>query len=86
MRGVVIEDEAAATGDGNYIFTLKINKRTVSPLAFSLWILRRLRSIPGEHRMEIRGAAIPLQMPEAIDVVARAIAGSRKPEAQKIAA
>ena len=85
MQGGEIAGEPVTDGDGGYKFVLKINKRTVSPLAFSLWILRRLRSIPGEYRLEIGGQLIPLQMPEAIDLVAGALAGSGRSDARTAA-
>lgn len=56
---------------------VKVDFKAISGVAFALWILRRLRSIPGDHRIEIGGKDIPLHMPEAIDQVATALSENR---------
>jgi len=56
---------------------LAVNLRDISPTAFSLWVLRKLRSIAGDHRLEIGGKRLSLHMPEAIDLVAEAITGAK---------
>jgi len=62
--------------DGEVTVTLDVNLRAISGTAFSLWILRKLRSIAGDHRLEIRGEIMPLMMPQAIDLIADQVTGS----------
>jgi hypothetical protein len=75
--GVVVApvDPASAQPGEGHRFPLKLNRRTLSPLAFSLWILRRLRSLPGSNRLEVSGESIPLDSPSAIDILLRRIGG-----------
>ncbi|MBK1882058.1 hypothetical protein JIN85_06505 [Luteolibacter pohnpeiensis] len=59
--------------DGNHTVEFEVDFRYTSPTAFALWILRKLRSIPGNHALVIHEENICLEMPEAIDLVARAV-------------
>lgn len=61
--------------DGYVTVTMEVTLRAISGTAFSLWILRKLRSIGGDHRLEIRGEILPLQMPQAIDLIAERVTG-----------
>ncbi|WAC17819.1 hypothetical protein OVA24_11250 [Luteolibacter sp. SL250] len=58
---------------------LKVNLRVISGTAFAMWILRKVRSIPGSHRIEINGRIMPMQMPEAIDIIAEELVNARRP-------
>jgi len=62
--------------NGEVTVVMEVNLRSISGTAFSLWILRKLRSISGEHRLEIRGETIPLLMPQAIDLIAERVTGA----------
>ena len=74
--GVTLVNLAVHPGeieDGGHTIGLEVDFRYTSPTAFSLWILRKLRSIPGNHALVIHGENMSLEMPEAIDLVARAV-------------
>lgn len=65
-------------GDGTVTWLVHVNFRTISATAFALWILRKIRSVPGHHRIEIGGKTMPTNMPEAIDVIANAVVARRR--------
>ncbi len=75
--GIRLMDPSAFGADGTHSVTLKVSLKSVSETAFAMWILRKIRSIPGHHRIEIGGVVMPQQMPEAIDVIAEALANAR---------
>ena len=64
--------------NGEATVTMEVNLRSISGTAFSLWILRKLRSIGGNHQLEIQGETVPLQMPQAIDLVAERVMGMNR--------
>lgn len=64
--------------DGEITVALDVNLRSISGTAFSLWVLRKLRSIPGGHRLEIRGEMMSLLMPQAIDLIADRVTGTNR--------
>ena len=72
--------------DGEITVALDVNLRAISGTAFALWVLRKLRSIPGDHRLEIRGEIMPLLMPQAIDLIAEQVTGSGTRSDEPIAA
>jgi len=55
---------------------LRVNLRVISSTAFAMWVLRKVRSIPGNHRIEIDGRIMPMHMPQAIDSIAEALVNS----------
>lgn len=61
------------------VLLIRVNLRVLSGTAFAMWILRKLRFIPGNHRIEIGGTAMPLHMPAAIDLIAESLVNSEKP-------
>ena len=63
---------------GEISVTLDVNLRSISGTAFALWVLRKMRSIPGGHRLEIRGETVPLLMPQAIDLIAEQVTGTSR--------
>lgn len=73
------EIEAWVPAGSEHAVALKVNLRAISGTAFALWILRRMRSIAGHHRIEIGGETIPLQMPQAIDLIAEAVVNGKRP-------
>jgi hypothetical protein len=72
------EIEAWKSEASEHTVALRVNLRAISATAFALWILRRMRSIAGDHRIEISGDLIPLQMPQAIDLIAEAVMNGKR--------
>ncbi|RYD76849.1 MAG: hypothetical protein EOP84_16355 [Verrucomicrobiaceae bacterium] len=77
--GVRLPAETLPDGDGGARLPLRVNLRVLSGTAFAMWILRKIRSIPGNHRIEINGRTMPLHMPEAIDIIADELVNARRP-------
>jgi hypothetical protein len=75
--GVTIRPAQSSSPD-EWAWVVRVDLRRTSGTAFALWILRKIRSIPGAHRIEIGGRPMPLQMPEAIDVIAEAVVNARR--------
>ena len=73
--GVTLRVSAKRPGSGRWL--MKVDLRVISGPAFALWLLRKVRSIGGVHRIEIGGAEMPQQMPEAIDVIAEAVVNAK---------
>ena len=63
---------------GGLSIELGVSLRAISGTAFALWILRRLRSIPGDHQILIAGQSYPTHMPEAIDLIADALVNAKR--------
>jgi hypothetical protein len=77
--------EAWQSVDPGFRVELRVNLRAISSTGFALWILRRLRSIPGDHQILISGQPYPTQMPEAIDLIADALVNAKRSK-QRLAA
>ena len=77
-HGVVVPEGGTPHPDGTQHFTLKVNLKVISSTAFAMWLLRKIRSIPGHHRLEIGGAVMSQQMPEAIDLIADAVVNAKR--------
>jgi hypothetical protein len=75
--GIRLHDELVDFGGGGGNLILKVNLRLISGTAFAMWILRKVRSIPGNHRIRIDGQMMPIQMPRAIDVIAEELVNAR---------
>ena len=71
-------EHSKTLSDGDITVTLDVNLRAISGTAFALWVLRKLRSIPGGHRLEIRGEIMCLLMPQAIDLIADQVTGTNR--------
>ncbi len=69
----------SVTGGEMGVAALRVNLRIISGTAFAMWILRKVRSIPGNHRIEINGRIMPMQMPGAIDIIAEELVNVRRP-------
>jgi hypothetical protein len=77
--GVRLPAESIPGEDSGELLPLRVNLRVISGTAFAMWILRKLRSIPGNHRIEINGRVMPMHMPEAIDIIADELVNARQP-------
>ena len=77
-HGVVVPKSGIPHPDGTQRVTLKVNLKMISGTAFAMWLLRKIRSIPGNHRLEIGGAVMSQQMPEAIDLIADAVVNAKR--------
>lgn len=78
-HGILVPESGVTIPDGGHQFVLRVNLKVISSTAFAMWLLRKVRSIPGNHQLEIGGVAMPQQMPEAIDVIADAVVHAKRP-------
>jgi hypothetical protein len=76
--GVKLNISSRRSQGGGGRWLIKVDLRLISGSAFSLWLLRKVRSIGGNHQIEIGGAIMPQHMPEAIDIVAEAVVNAKR--------
>ncbi|MBX3739859.1 MAG: hypothetical protein KF712_02620 [Akkermansiaceae bacterium] len=76
--GVRLPTESIPGGESGALLPLRVNLRVISGTAFAMWILRKVRSIPGNHRIEINGRVMPMHMPAAIDIIADELVNARR--------
>lgn len=75
-RGVRLPEQMAHGAGPDFSAPIRVNLGKISSTAFAMWILRKVRSIPGNHRIVIDGRVMVTRMPGAIDEIAGALVRS----------